>query len=93
MSLKTRIERLEKELFGQVETVLLENGETINVTEDEILSLIVEGMTTVAVRDNDGNIDTSHRENIELLDKAKKMKQAKPGQNKVVDLMKVMLRG
>jgi|AntDeeMinimDraft_5_1070356.scaffolds.fasta_scaffold21815_2 hypothetical protein len=93
MSLKTRIERLEKELFGQVETVLLENGETINVTEDEILSLIVEGMTTVAVRDNDGNIDTSHRENIELLDKAKKMKQAKPGQNKVVDLMKVMLGG
>jgi len=90
---KNEIEQLKKQIIGQTVTVKLENGETINLKENDLLSLLVEAMNYQAVIDNNGEVITDHREDIQLSNKAEKIRKAVPGQSKYIDTVREMLGG
>lgn len=89
---KNDIERLKDEIMGQTLAVQLENGETLTIHEDDILGLLVEAINYQTVVD-DGEVDTSHRQDIKLSEQAEKLKQAVPGQCRIIDTISGMLGG
>ena len=89
---ENEIKKLKDEIMGQTLTVKLENGETVNLKENDLLSLLVEAINYQAVVDENGERITEHRQDINLSDTAEKLKRAVPGQYKIIDTISSMLK-
>ena len=93
MNISSRIDKLENLISSETESVLLDTGEVVKVTEAQALELIAESVAYAAVVDENGKVDKGHRQEIELSELAAKVKQARSGQSKFIDTVKSMLGG
>ena len=78
MRLKSKLDRLEDKLLADVEEIKLENGEVIRLDEEELLGVLAEAIDYAAGGEG-------------LSDKAKAMRGAESGQQKVIELIKEMV--
>lgn len=90
-SLQSKLDKLEKDIIGQTLIVQLENGQTVTLKENDLLSILVEAINYQAVIDENGEVITEYREDMNLSDKAKKLRQAVPGQSRYIDTVRKML--
>ena len=86
MNIKSRLDKLENLISSETETVLLNNGEVVKITEGQALELIAEAISYAAAVDNNG-------EAVDLSGLAAKVKQARSGQSQFIDTVKLMLGG
>ena len=92
MNIKSRLDKLENLISSETESVLLDTGEVVKVTEGQALELMAEAISYAAVNEN-GKVDKGHRQEIELSELAAKVKQARSGQSQFIDTVKSMLGG
>lgn len=93
ISLENRIDKLFDELKEGKTRVDLKNGETLYLSNDELLQLYTEAINFAVVVDNEGREIKSDFKFDDLSDQLKKMVLAYPGQEKIIDVISSLAKG
>ena len=93
ISLSSRIEQLFDNLREGKTQVDLKNGETLYLSNDELLQLYTEAINFAVVVDNEGKEIRPDFNFNDLSDQLKKMSLAYSGQNKIIDIISSLARG
>ena len=93
ISLSSRIEQLFDNLREGKTQVDLKNGETLYLSNDELLQLYTEAINFAVVVDNEGREIKSDFKFDDLSEQLKKMSLAYPGQEKIIDVISSLANG
>ena len=98
MNIKNRVDRLFDDLNADKQVVELKNGETLYLSQEDILSLYVEAIKFMPVVDNNGDTLTSDdleciRDRSEMSEKLKRMSLAYPDQSKAIEFIRKVAAG
>jgi len=91
IKLQARIDKLFEQLQEGKTQVDLKNGETLYLSNDDLIMLYSEAITFAEVVDNNGKVENQVFGN--LSDDLKKMTLAYPKQNKLVDIISTLAKG
>lgn len=81
MNKNRRLENILEKFKTGKDEIKLNNGDVMYITEGQMLSLVVEANTKIAILDKD------KRNDVELSEEMETLLKAIPGQNKAVDLI------
>jgi len=88
MSIKSRLDKLFKELNADKITIQLKDGETLYLDNTDLTKLLVEKIENAEVIGRNGQVISKPDKN-KLSDTARKLKKAKPGElDKLPDILK-----
>ena len=93
INLNSRVEKLFDNLREGKTQVDLKNGETLYLSNDELLQLYTEAINFAVVVDNEGNELRPDFKFDDLSNQLKKMSLAYSGQNKLIDIISSLARG